>query len=161
MATCTAEKPAAAAEPGATAFTETAVTFQGPEGFPLAGIFCEPSAQAAAAAAISVAAPEPCCTSPATVSISSGSSSRPFSPTQCAVLCHGFASHKNGFHFPAMAQHLATQLGMSSLRFDYTGMVAAIGRRGGGAVWLQTCVDATSPAAKCLPIIFSQQPHEP
>jgi len=82
-------------------YTERELTFQGPEGFPLAGILCEPS-------------------QPSTTT-SSSSRSRSFQPSQCAILCHGFASHKQGFHFPAIAHHLAAQLGLSSLRFDYTG----------------------------------------
>lgn len=95
MATSTA----AAAAPTSAGVTETPVTFDGPEGFPLAGMLCEPASS----------------------TNNSSTQSTPFTPSQCALLCHGFASHKDGFHFPATAHHLAAQLGMSSMRFDYTG----------------------------------------
>lgn len=92
-----------AAAPTSAGVTETPVTFVGPEGLPLAGILCEPAS------------------STSTSINSSSTQGTPFTPSQCALLCHGFASHKGGFHFPAIAHHLATQLGLSSLRFDYTG----------------------------------------
>lgn len=94
---------AAALAHATSAFTEAAVTFEGPEGYTLSGILCQPT------------------TSSNGDNDSSRSSKRPFKPCQCAILCHGFASHKNGFHFPAIAHHLAEHLGLSSLRFDYTG----------------------------------------
>lgn len=101
---------------GSTAYTDTPVTFEGLEGLPLAGILCEPAA---------AAHPQSSSTAPTTIITSSNTSNssitRPFTSQHCAVLCHGFASHKNGFHLPAIAHHLAQQLGMSSLRFDYTG----------------------------------------
>jgi hypothetical protein len=90
------------------AYKETPVTFEGPEGFPLSGILCEP-------------APAHPDTSSTTATTSTSSPTRPFTSHHCAMLCHGFASHKDGFHFPAIAHHLAQQLGISSLRFDYTG----------------------------------------
>ena len=36
------------------------------------------------------------------------------------ILCHGFASSRNSFHFPAIAKQLA-QHSVSSLRFDFSG----------------------------------------
>lgn len=39
---------------------------------------------------------------------------------RAVVLCHGFASHRDGFHLPSIAQHLA-QKGVGSLRFDMAG----------------------------------------
>ena len=36
------------------------------------------------------------------------------------ILCHGFASTRNGFHFPAMAKAFF-QKQVSSLRFDFSG----------------------------------------
>lgn len=39
---------------------------------------------------------------------------------RAVVLCHGFASHRDGFHLPTIGQHLA-QKGLSSLRFDMAG----------------------------------------
>lgn len=36
------------------------------------------------------------------------------------ILCHGFSSHKNGFHFQQMANVLARQ-GWAALRFDFSG----------------------------------------
>ena len=36
------------------------------------------------------------------------------------ILCHGFASSRNSFHFPAIAKQLA-QHDVSSLRFDFSG----------------------------------------
>lgn len=36
------------------------------------------------------------------------------------VLCHGFASHKDGFHFPQIAKQLS-QRSVGSLRFDFAG----------------------------------------
>jgi hypothetical protein len=68
----------------------TTVSFSSPCGETLAGILTEPAAAGAE------------------------SPPRPFSANHCAILCHGFASHKNGFHFPAIAEHLASQLGMVS-----------------------------------------------
>ena len=42
-------------------------------------------------------------------------------PIQDAViLCHGFASHKNGFHSPAIAKALEDK-GLTSLRIDLSG----------------------------------------
>lgn len=96
---------ATAAAPTSAGVTETPVTFDGPEGLRLAGTLCEPAASSTSTS----------------INSSCTQQDTPFTPSQCALLCHGFASHKDGFHFPAIAQHLATQLGMSSLRFDYTG----------------------------------------
>lgn len=39
---------------------------------------------------------------------------------ETVVLCHGYASTRNGFHLPKLAERLA-QKGYSSLRFDFTG----------------------------------------
>ena len=36
------------------------------------------------------------------------------------ILCHGFASHKNGFHCPAIAEALQEK-GLSSFRIDLSG----------------------------------------
>ena len=36
------------------------------------------------------------------------------------VLCHGYGSSKDGFHFRAIADALAAA-GLASLRFDFTG----------------------------------------
>lgn len=90
-------------------FKETRVTFGTQESQHLAGILTEP-----------VDAPN------STVEEASGSN-KPLYAQHCGIMCHGFASHKNGFHFPAIAAHLATQIGMSSLRFDYAGNMDSSG----------------------------------
>lgn len=36
------------------------------------------------------------------------------------ILCHGYASSRNSFHFPAIAKRLAEK-DVSSLRFDFSG----------------------------------------
>jgi uncharacterized protein len=36
------------------------------------------------------------------------------------ILCHGFASHRNSFHFAEIAEKLA-QNNVSSFRFDFSG----------------------------------------
>lgn len=90
----------------ATDIKETRITFQSTEGDRLAGILTEPADTSP----------------PPTLQ-----TSKPFNPQHCAILCHGFASHKQGFHFPAIAEHLASNLGMSSLRFDYAGNMDSSG----------------------------------
>eukprot|EP00878_Enallax_costatus_P020286 GHUV01021437.1.p1 GENE.GHUV01021437.1~~GHUV01021437.1.p1 ORF type:complete len:188 (+),score=17.09 GHUV01021437.1:104-667(+) len=40
--------------------------------------------------------------------------------SKCVILCHGYTSHKNGFHFPALADALANT-GFNSIRFDFRG----------------------------------------
>ncbi|KAL0039934.1 hypothetical protein WJX77_012021 [Trebouxia sp. C0004] len=40
--------------------------------------------------------------------------------SDAAILCHGYADTKNGFHLPKLAQALVTK-GCSTLRFDFTG----------------------------------------
>ncbi|WIA21686.1 hypothetical protein OEZ85_000855 [Tetradesmus obliquus] len=99
---------------------ETPVTFSSPCGETLAGILTEPAAGAAAAPPSEAAAP-------AEAAAAAAAAVTPFTAQHCAILCHGFASHKNGFHFPATAAHLATRLGMSSLRFDYAGNMDSSG----------------------------------
>lgn len=47
--------------------------------------------------------------------------------SEAAVLCHGYADTKNGFHLPVLAQALATK-GCSTLRFDFTGNGESEGR---------------------------------
>jgi hypothetical protein len=89
--------PRAASSPSAMILQETHVKFTSPCGETLAGILTEPAAAAAA---------EP----------DTAGASSPFTAAHCAILCHGFASHKNGFHFPAIAAHLATRLGMVSAK---------------------------------------------
>jgi Serine aminopeptidase, S33 len=42
------------------------------------------------------------------------------SEKRVVVLCHGFASHRDGFHFPGIAQSLAKR-NIGSLRFDFAG----------------------------------------
>lgn len=46
---------------------------------------------------------------------------------EAAILCHGYADTKNGFHLPALAQALAAK-GCSTLRFDFTGNGESEGR---------------------------------
>eukprot|EP00878_Enallax_costatus_P013163 GHUV01013760.1.p1 GENE.GHUV01013760.1~~GHUV01013760.1.p1 ORF type:complete len:293 (+),score=28.40 GHUV01013760.1:101-979(+) len=89
--------------------TETRVTFQSPEGQHLAGILTEPVQSASSTTS------------------DSDDYTKPLSTRHCAILCHGFASHKNGFHFAAIAAHLANNLGLSSLRFDYAGNMDSSG----------------------------------
>ncbi|KAF8059714.1 extracellular metalloprotease [Scenedesmus sp. PABB004] len=81
----------------------TRVTFAGPHGAPLAGVLCSPAGAGPGGAA----PPQHC-----------------FSARDAAVLVHGFASHKDGFHLPAIAERLAT-LGLASLRFDEPEQIAA------------------------------------
>lgn len=47
-------------------------------------------------------------------------SSKQDADARCVILCHGYASFKNGFHLPALAAALA-DAGYNSLRFDFTG----------------------------------------
>ena len=46
--------------------------------------------------------------------------------TEAVVLCHGYGSSKDGFHFRALADALAAA-GLASLRFDFTGEIHTAG----------------------------------
>lgn len=54
------------------------------------------------------------------VGVGAGSTSGPLLLLQVVILCHGYASSKDGFVFPKMAKALAAKK-LSSLRFDFTG----------------------------------------
>jgi len=42
------------------------------------------------------------------------------SPAPAVILCHGFSSHRDGFHYRALAERLAAA-GLASIRFDFAG----------------------------------------
>jgi alpha/beta superfamily hydrolase len=95
--------------------TEQAVTFHGPDSTILSGILTTADHRA------------------------EGQKHQTLPAQRCALLCHGFASHKDGFHFPKLAAFLAKDFGISCLRFDFTGNMDSPGEfRFGGLmqVWI-------------------------
>lgn len=75
----------------------TIVHFSGPRGERLAGTLWRPASQAGS------------------------TKTTPFHPDRhVALLCHGFASHRDGWALPELASELG-QIGLTSLRFDYAG----------------------------------------
>lgn len=115
--------PAAAAMPSPV--TSTQVSFTNSHGNKLAGILTLSSSSSEQAAGAACQAGDA-------------------APSKCVILCHGYASYKDGFHLPAIAAALA-DAGYNSLRCGKPGcasatLAASAGQAAERQHWTRTAV---------------------